>query len=126
MLLPALNWKAGNSVTLPVVEILPTRLKPFPRTSVNHKSPSDPAVMPAGLGQQDGDAGYSVTIPVGVIFPIFEVPVNQTFPSAPAAKAITAVGLGRRYSVISPTVVIFPTAPFPFSFLLNHKLPSGP
>src|SRR5260370_41535911 len=59
--LPAVG--IANSVTTPLVVMRPILLAPF---SVNHRLPSGPAVMPAGLLVSVG-VGNSVIAPAAVI-----------------------------------------------------------
>ena len=74
---------ALNSVTTPAGVIRPIR---SPATSVNHRLPSGPAVMPKGSEPAVMPALNSVTTPAGVIRPI-RLPansVNHRLPSGPA------------------------------------------
>jgi hypothetical protein len=98
----------------------------LPITSVNHKAPSGPAVIPTGWLAAVG-IEYSVTMPVVLIRPILLPPVsvNHNAPSGPDVMfcgLLEAVRTG--YSVMTAAVVILPIL-FPPSSA-NHKAPSGP
>ncbi len=70
-------------------------------------------------------AGYVVTIPRGVMFPIRPVPANHIFPSGPFVMFWGfALGVGIGKSVVTPSVVILPI--LLASVSVNQRAPSGP
>ncbi|HUE03303.1 MAG TPA: hypothetical protein VMR62_27315 [Bryobacteraceae bacterium] len=80
---------------------------------MNQSAPSGPAVIAVGLLLLVG-SGYSVTVPVVVILPIWFAPysVNHSAPWGPAAIPsgwLLAVGIA--YVVICPAVVMRPISP---------------
>ncbi len=115
---------AGYTVTVPDVVIRPI---PPADCSVNHRAPSDPAVMPMGMIELY-PSEYSVTTPEVVIRAIALpfVSVNQTAPSGPAVMPLGKPPRpgGRGYSVKTPAVLIRPTRLWPPS--VNHSAPSDP
>src|SRR5258708_6400989 len=97
----------GNSVTAPLVVILPIL---FPVRSVNQRFPSGPTAIP--IGKLLAPAENSVTPPVVVILPILfaRYSTNHRFPSGPAVMSkgpLFAVGIGK--SATAPPVVILPS-----------------
>src|SRR5208282_2827124 len=106
---------AEETVTRPILSMRP----------VNQRLPSEPAVIPKGsLAAADVN---SVTVPLGVIRPIWAAPVsvNQRLPSGPfviPSGWLLAVGIGN--SVIVPLGVIRPI--LLASDSVNQRLPSGP
>src|SRR2546423_90268 len=99
----------GNSMTDPLVVIRPMALLPW---SMNHRAPSDPAVMAVGAPLPESD-GNSVTTWPGVILPMrpWLCSVNQRLPSGPAAMptgpapALLGVSAGRNWApgpVVAP------------------------
>src|SRR5258708_6590286 len=117
-----------NSVTTPLGLMRPIRLVPF---SANHRLPSGPAVMPAGLLLSVG-IGNSVIIPASVIRPMRLVPVvsapdstNQRLLSGPLVMPcgwLLVVGI--EVSVIVPSIAMRPIL-LPKSSV-NHSALSGP
>src|SRR6266446_2892876 len=102
-----------NSVTTPLVRLMrPIWLTPF---SANHRLPSGPAVMPAGLLLCVG-MGNSVIVPADVIRPIRLTPftsapvsVNHRLPSGPVVMPVgLLLSVGIANSVIAPAGVIRP------------------
>src|SRR5258708_38044142 len=82
-----------NSVTTPLGLMRPIRLLPF---SANHRLPSGPAVMPAGLLLSVG-MGNSVIAPAGVIRPMRLTPFASAVVSVthrvPSGPVVMPVGL---------------------------------
>src|SRR6266702_8090406 len=108
---------------VPVGVMRPIR---FPASSVNHRLPSGPAVIPWGLLPDEGTA-TSVTVPVGVMRPIWfpASSVNHRLPSGPAViprGSLPDVGSGK--VVMVPVGVMRPIW-FPWPSV-NQRLPSRP
>src|SRR5512135_2996254 len=98
---------------------------------VNHRFPSGPEVIGAGLASSAG-SGNSVMTPAVVMRPIFPiafgsrklVSVNQRLPSGPAASPLhCAPTVGTGNSVTVPVGVIRQTVG---PTTLNQRLPSAP
>src|SRR5437867_12110894 len=97
---------AEYSVTVPDVVILPIRL---PLSSVNHRLPSGPAVMPWGSLLAVIPAEYSVTVPPVVIVPILSpTSVNHRLPSGPDVMKAGVDVTPAEYSVTVPVVPVAP------------------
>src|SRR5260370_10839773 len=93
----------GSSVVISLVVI---RSMLFPVSSVNHRLPSGPVVMPSGSLGVVG-IGNWVIAPLVVIRPILfpEDSVNQTLPSGPRVMPKGALlGAGSGNSVMVPTL----------------------
>src|SRR5215471_21814047 len=90
----------GNSVMTPSGVIRPMLL---PRASVNHRLPSEPAVISQGAERGVG-TGNSVSTPSGVIRPIRlpGISVNHRFPSGPAVITSGCPPAVTGYSVTVP------------------------
>src|SRR5215470_12323358 len=119
----------ANSVTTPLTGLIrPILLAPF---SVNHRLPSGPAVMPAGLLASVG-MGNSVIAPAGVIRPMWLTPfvsapdsTNQRLLSGPLVMPCGRLSVvGIEVSVIVPSVAMRPIL-LPKNSV-NHNAPSGP
>src|SRR5260221_6516747 len=88
---------------MPLVVIRPML---FPLSSVNHRLPSGPVVMPPGSLGVVGTGNW-VIAPLVVIRPILfpEDSVNQTLPSGPRVMPKGALlGAGSGDSVVGPTL----------------------
>ena len=85
--------------------------------------------MPVRNASDEIPALYSVTVPSGLILPIWFAfcSVNQTLPSAPSAIPIgtAPVVIPALNSVVSPSGVMRPICA-PLSGCVNQRLPSAP
>src|SRR5215813_8410574 len=96
----------------------------LPSYSVNQRLPSGPAVIPLSW-LASVRTSNSVSVPLGVIYPILLPAVNQRLPSGPAVIPLSRLAsVGTANSVSVPLGVIRPIL-LP-SYSVNQRLPSGP
>src|SRR5450631_3204113 len=91
--------------------------------------PSGPAVIPVGIATplEGGIAGYSTTIPLGVIRPIWPTfsSQNQTLPSGPGVILPSPLpDVGTTKSLMVPVVLIGRILSYALS--VNQRFPSPP